>query len=168
MARAGDAAESSLFRVDVEERPGLVSRIFMVLRDQRAVAAVSESALPARLQHGATAVVLAVSFAVAVSMERVSAGDQGFIVQAVGPSGTDEVTGVVSDGIHSGVLHFFNHAGVLLDAVLSGACAVAGFGDGRGKRVDQAGNAAPWYDRGACGAGHLGNCVRGAKFADAG
>ena len=53
-------------------------------------------------------------------------------------------------GFRAGVFHLFHHAGILLDAVLSGAGAAAGLGDGGAGRVAAAGNA---RDRGAGGCG---------------
>ena len=92
----------------------------VVLLNQRAAAALPEPALSARLQHRAAAVFLAVSSDLAVSVERVSACGREAFVQANGPCGTDSFAGVVLDRIRADLLHVFDDAGVLLDAVLSG------------------------------------------------
>src|ERR1019366_2982536 len=72
VARAGNDSESAVSRFHDAQRAGLLPRLFLVLFHQRAPAAVSEHALPARLQHGAAALLLAVSPALAVPVERLS------------------------------------------------------------------------------------------------
>ncbi len=134
VARAGDAAQSAVSRFHDAQRAGVVSRVLLVLLHQRARAAVSEPAVSAGLQHGAAAVLLAVSPAVAVSVERVFSGGVEAELPEAGPGIADAADGVVLGGIHPGVLHVFDHAGVLLDAVLSGAGAAAGLGDGERAR----------------------------------
>src|SRR3984957_12594390 len=143
VACAGHSPQSSLLRVDTEERPRSVSRIPLVLRDQRAIAAFSESAISARLQHGAAVVVLAVPFVVVVSLERVSPRDRETVLQADRSRGARTVNGALLDRIYSGFLHILDDAGVLLHAVLPGAVAAAGIGDGCRKRVDQVGKTRP-------------------------
>src|SRR5580704_4923023 len=137
VAYPGYAAQSPVFRVDPEERPWALSRIPVVLRDQRAVAALSESAVSARLQHGAAVMVLAVSSAVAFSLERVSPGDCETVFQANRSLGTRTPFGLVPDRIHPGFLHILDHAGILFHAVLPSAGAAFRFGHGRGRRLDQ-------------------------------
>ena len=56
------------------------------------------------------------------------------VLQARRPRRQDSSAGVVLDWLHSGLLHLLDHAGVLLDALLSGDGLVAGFGDGGGRR----------------------------------
>ena len=53
-----------------------------------------------------------------------------------GTCGKDTVAGPVLGRFYPGVFHFFHHAGVLFDAVLSGARAAPGIGDGVGGRLD--------------------------------
>ena len=71
LAHSGDAAESALFRFHDAQRAGRISWLLLVLLHQRAPAAVSESAVSARLQHGSAPVLLGVPSAVAVPLERV-------------------------------------------------------------------------------------------------
>ncbi len=155
VACAGHAAQSSLFRVDAEEWTWPISRIPVVLRDQRAVAALSESAVSARLQHGAAVVVLAVSSAVAFSLERVSPRDCETVFQAGRSRGTRTPFGLVPDRIHPGFLHILDHAGILFHAVLPSASAALRFGHGRGRRVDQERRARPRSDSRAGGGDHF-------------
>ena len=56
--------------------------------------------------------------------------------QAARPRRKNASAGPVLDGFHSGVLHFFHHAGILFDAVLSGARAAARIGHGCGGQLD--------------------------------
>ncbi len=60
------------------------------------------------------------------------------VLQAAGPRRADAPAGALLDRLSAGVLHFLHHAGVLFDAVLSGAGAAAGFGDGGGRRLGAA------------------------------
>src|SRR5258707_6648410 len=77
--------------------------------------------------------VLAVSFTVAVSLERVpSCFGQAFL-QARGPGGADEIAGTLLDRICVDLLHVFDDAGILLNALLSGAGSAPRFGDGHGR-----------------------------------
>src|ERR1035437_9443306 len=71
LARAGYAAQPSLFRFHHAQREGLLPWVLLVLLHQRARSEVSEPALSAGLQHRAAGLVLVVSPAVAVSVERV-------------------------------------------------------------------------------------------------
>ena len=48
----------------------------------------------------------------------------------------DALAGAVLDRLYPGVFHFFDHAGILFDALLSGARAAAGVGHGRGRQLD--------------------------------
>ena len=52
----------------------------------------------------------------------------------VGSRRADAPAGALLDRLHPGLLHFLDHAGILLDAVLSGAGAAAGLGHGRRRR----------------------------------
>jgi hypothetical protein len=73
--------------------------------------------------------------AVAVSMERVLSRRGQTQFQPT-TAREDALAGSVLDRLHSGVLHVFHHAGILFDALLSGARAAAGIGDGRRRRLD--------------------------------
>ena len=135
VACAGDAAQSAVFRFHDAQRERLVSRVLLVLFHQRACAAVSESAISARLQHGAAAVFLAVPPAVVLSVERVLSGGVEAELPEAGPGIANATAGVVLVRLHPGVLHVLDDAGILLDAVLSGAGAAVGLGDGERRRA---------------------------------
>ena len=77
------------FDFTMHSESGLVPRVLLVLLHQRARAAVSEPALSARLQHRAAGLVLAVSPAVAVPVERVFPGGAEAELPPAGP-GVDE------------------------------------------------------------------------------
>src|ERR1051325_3571487 len=98
----------------------------MVLLHQRARAALFEPPLSARLQYCAAPLVLALPPALALSVECLFCGRS----QARFPFARSRVAhppaGAVLDGLHPGVLHFLNNAGILFDAVLSGAGAAGG------------------------------------------
>src|SRR5580704_6274057 len=102
----------------------------MVLFHQRAVAAFPEHALSARLRYGAPPLFLALPFAVAVSLERVFSGRGQAQFQAQRPGRKDAPARAVLDRLYSCVFHFFNHAGILFDALLSSAGFASGFGYG--------------------------------------
>ena len=51
-------------------------------------------------------------------------------------AGKDAAAGAVLDRLHHGLLHLLHHAGILFDAVLSGARAAARIGDGGGGQLD--------------------------------
>ena len=89
-------------------------------------------------------------------------------LQARGPRGTNAPAGVVLDGLHSAVLHLLDHAGVLLDALLSGAGAAHRVGRGGGRRVDSRRPAGDLGGRGAGGGGHRDSAVPGVEHAGAG
>src|SRR5262245_37697280 len=124
-----DAAQSPLFRLHTFERPGQLSRLFLVLFFQRTHPALSEFALSARLQHGAAPVFLAVPFAVVVPMERVFPGCREAAFPRRGPLLAHETTVPVLGGLPACVLHFLLHTGVLFDAVLSSSGAATRLGD---------------------------------------
>ena len=126
------------FSLSMHSGPRRVSRLPVVLLHQRATAALPEPALSARLQHGSASLVLALPPGVAVSVERVPPGDRQAVVPAGGSRRTHAPAGAVLDRLRAGVLHLLHHAGVLFDAVLSGAGAAAGLGDGDGRRLDPA------------------------------
>src|SRR5689334_932611 len=115
------AAESAVFRFHDAQRAGRVSRLLLVLLFQRAYPAVPESAVSARLQHGPPPVLLAVPPAVAVSLERVPAGCRQAKLSSGGSSLAAALSVPVLGRISADVLHVFIHAGILFDAVLSGA-----------------------------------------------
>src|SRR5689334_7394313 len=62
-----DPAQSAVFRLHDAQRERVVPRIFLVLFHQRARAAISESAVSARLQHRTAAVLLVVPPVVVLS-----------------------------------------------------------------------------------------------------
>src|SRR5205814_10294476 len=111
------AAESALLRPHNAQRSRLLSRLFLVLFHQRAPAALSEPALSARLQHRAAPLFLGLSSALAVPLERLFAGRRAGRIPPGGQSRARAPAGVLLDRLRSGVLHFFDHAGILLDAV---------------------------------------------------
>ena len=112
----------------------------MVFLYQRTAAALSEPALSAGLQHRSAILFLGAAFGLAVSLEHVFAGGGQAFFQAGGSRRQDAPAGAVLGGIRAGVFHFFHHARILFDAVLSRVGAVAGFGHGAGRRVVAAGN----------------------------
>ena len=129
------------FDFTMHSAPGEYHGFFWFYLHQRAAAAILEPALSARLQHRAAPVFLAVPSAVAVSVERISSGVAEAFLPAGGSRGQDAAAGALLDRLRAGLLHVFHHAGILFDAVLSGAGAAAGIGDGRGRRLDAMGNA---------------------------
>src|ERR1035441_29107 len=64
-------------------------------------------------------------------------------------------------GIHPDLFHVFDHAGVLLDAVLSGAGAAIGMRDGEWGQVAEVGDANDGSGDGASAGGDLRACVDG-------
>src|SRR6185436_1087139 len=89
VAHPGHAAESTLLRLHDAQRAGRIPRLLLVLLFQRAPAALSEFALPARLQHCPPPVFLVVPPAAAVSVECVFAGRGKTRVSSRGPRRTD-------------------------------------------------------------------------------
>ena len=74
--------------------------------------------------------------------------------------GRDAPARPVLDRLHPGVLHVLHHAGILFDALLSGACAAAGLRDGCGRQLDHAWHArALWHLR-SCAAAAVITCLR--------
>src|SRR5712664_1290790 len=132
LACGGDAPQPSLLRLDSKERPRLVPRILVVLFHKRTAPAFSEPKIPARLQHGSAPIFLAVPLPMALSLERVPAGDRKVVFQTCGSRWTSETSGPLLDGLHSRFLHVLNHSGVLLDAVLSGSGSPAWLSNGNG------------------------------------
>ena len=128
LARAGDVAQSALLRLHDAQRSRGVPRLPVVFLHQRAIAALPELALSARLQHRPADLLLALSPGVAVSLERVLPRDFQVAVQAGRSSRKNPTAGALLDRVHPGVLHLLDHARVLLDAVLSGDGIVAGLG----------------------------------------
>src|SRR5208282_888879 len=53
----------------------------------------------------------------------------------------DSIARVVLDGIRAGVLYVLDHAGILFDALLSGARVTVRFGDGEGRGLGPMGDA---------------------------
>src|SRR5436305_12117061 len=100
-----------------------IPRLLLVLLHQRSTFALSEHALPAGLQHGAAALVLAVSLGVALSLERLYPRSVQTLLQAPGPGREDPFAFTLLAWIYSGFLYVLYHPGVLLDAKLSGICA---------------------------------------------
>src|ERR1035437_9820521 len=121
MAHTGDAAQSAVLRLDDAQREGLVSRVLLVLFHERARAAVLKPAVSAGLQHSAAGILLAISPAVVLSVERVFSGGGAVAVPGWRPGVAGTAVVFVLGGIHPDILHVFDHAGVLFDAVLSGA-----------------------------------------------
>jgi hypothetical protein len=70
LAHSGYPAQSSVFLVHASQRAQPVSRLSLVFLHQRAVAAIPESALPARLQHRSPLPFLDAASRLAVSLER--------------------------------------------------------------------------------------------------
>ena len=87
LARAGDAAQSAVLRLHDAQRARRVPRLPVVLLHQRAVAALPEPALSARLQHRAAALFLAVSPGMAISVERVFSRCSQAFLQTVDRAG---------------------------------------------------------------------------------
>ena len=82
--------------------------------------------------------VLAVPPALAVPVERLFSGRREAVIQAGGSRRADPPAGALLDRIPPGVLHLLHHAGVLLDALLSGAGAAARLGHGGRRRLGAA------------------------------
>ena len=132
VAPARDFAESAVFRSDDAQRTGRVPRLLLVLLHQRALAAVPQPPLSARLQHRSPPLLLAVPPAVAVPLERLLPRRGEALVPARGPRRTDAIAVLVLGGIRAGVLHVLLNARVLFDAVLPGAGAAARLRDDGG------------------------------------
>ena len=124
------------FDFTMHSAPGEYHGFLWFLLHQRATAALPEPALSARLRHGPAPLLLAVPSAVAVSLERLFSGRRETSFQAGRPRRKDALAGALLDRLHPGVLHLFDHAGILFDALLSGARAAAGIGHGRGRQLD--------------------------------
>ena len=73
--------------------------------------------------------------------------------QAGGPRRADAPAGALLDRLPAGLLHLLHHAGVLFDAVLSGAGPAAGLGHGGGRRLDATRHAGAGGGRGLRGRG---------------
>ncbi len=109
------------FALDSQNWTGPVSRIFVVLFHQRTATSLFKHPLPARLQHGAPFIFLAVSPHLALSRECVSSGRVQTFIQTVRPGRADVPFGTLLDWLCSRVFHSFDDPGVLLHAVLSGS-----------------------------------------------
>src|SRR5437660_6775727 len=120
LAHPGHTAQSTVFRFHDAQRARRISRLLLVLLLQRTPAAFLEPALPARLQHRPAPVLLAVSFALAIPLERVSARGCEAELQARGSRLAHAVAVPVLGRIPADLLHVFLNAGILFDAVLSG------------------------------------------------
>ncbi len=143
LAHYRHAAESAVFRLHDAQRAGRISRLSLVLLHERATAPLPEHALSARLRHGAAPLLLALPSAVAVSLERLLSGCCETELQAGGPRRQSPPAGSLLDRLHPGLLHLLDHAGILFDAVLSGARAAARIGDGGGRQLDPLRDARP-------------------------
>src|SRR5208282_1734939 len=130
LARARDPPQSSLFCLAPEERPRSLPGLLMVLFCKRTTVAVSQSKISARLQHRSAAVFLALPSPLALSLERVLTGSRQAFLQAGGSRRPRKTPGPLLDGIHSGVLHFFDDSGILFDAMLSGVGSSPGLRNG--------------------------------------
>src|SRR5262249_10604125 len=126
VACAGDITESPVLRFHDAQREGVVSRLLLVLLLQRASVPLPEYALSAGLQHGAAMAVLGISPAVVFPVEPVCACGAEVELSSAGQGVARAPAVPVLGGIYSGVLHVLDHAGVLLNAVLSGAGDAAG------------------------------------------
>ena len=135
------------FSLSMHSGPRRVSRLPLVLLHQRATAALPEPSLPPRLQHCPPALVLALPSGMAVSVERLSPGGRQAVVPSAGPRRPHAPAGALLDRLRAGVLHLLDHARVLLHALLSGICPVAGLGHGDGRRLDPARYGDPHGDR---------------------
>ena len=87
------------FVFDLKSLPGRIPRVPLVLLHQRATASLPEPALSARLRHGASPLLLAVSLDLALSVERLSSRGRKAIVQTIGPRGTDTLAGALLDWV---------------------------------------------------------------------
>src|SRR5207244_2625570 len=113
VARSRDSSKSTLFRLDDEERTRKLPRLFLVLYLQRTRVPVSEYAVSQGLQHSSTCFVLALSSALAFSLERVSARSRKTPIQACGPCYAHANAGAVLDRLRNGLLHVLHHPGIL-------------------------------------------------------
>ncbi len=130
LACSGYAAKSAIPGFHDAQRTRLVSWLLLVLFHQRADTAVSELAVSQGLQYRAAVAILGVPFAMAVSVERVLAGGFQVGLPEAGSGIAHAVDGAMLVRFYSGIFYALDDARVLLDAMLSGARAVAGFGDG--------------------------------------
>ena len=88
--------------------------------------------------------------------------------RAGGSRRADATAGPVLDRIHPGVLHVFHHAGILFDALLSGAGVAARLRDGGGRSVDPARNAGAVRDSRCAARSRRDAVFHGAESARAG
>src|SRR5260370_40383609 len=97
--------------------------------------------------------VLAVSFTVVVSLERLFPCSPQTLLQTAGPSRAHPIAGTVLDGIHPRLFYILHNAGILFDALLSRPGAVAGLCHGCGRGLDSPGNPRT-FRYGASGGNH--------------
>src|SRR5690242_15575033 len=157
VAYPGDTAESAVLRFHDAQRTRRVPRFFLVLFLQRAPVAILESALSARLQYRAPAVLLAAAPGVAVPLERVLARSGETGLPARGSRFPHTPVMPLLGRISAGVLHLLLDAGVLFNAVLSRAGAAdrerahgkahGSVDSGRPGRVGRGGHAGAGGDR---------------------
>src|SRR6266566_6354492 len=140
VAHPRDPAKSAVFLLCASRRAGSIPLLSLVLFHQRAGAPLPEPALPARLQYGSPAVVLAAAFRVVVSLERILPRLRQAFVQTAGPRGTNTTAGGVLDRIHPRVFHVLDDPGILFDALLSGVGVAARLCDGNGRSLDSPGD----------------------------
>ena len=144
LAHPGDAAQSALFRFHAAQRARRISRISLVLLHQRAAAALPESALSARLQHRSAPLLLAVPSGLAVSLERLFPRGREAFLQAGRSRRANAFARALLDRLRAGLLYVFHDAGILFDALLSGARAAVRFGHGDGRQFGSAGELASY------------------------
>src|ERR1019366_2386448 len=113
VAYSGRAAQSAVSRLHAAQRIRFVSRILPVLFYQRATAAFSEQALPARLQYGSARALLAVSPVVAVPLERVFRVAVQAAIQGRRSRVSNPVTVLMLGRAGVVLFHFLHDAGVL-------------------------------------------------------
>src|SRR6266576_3615592 len=134
-------AKSAVFLLGASRRTRSIPCLPLVLFHQRAGAPLPEPALPARLQYGPPSVVLAASFRLVVSLERILSRPRQAFLQTAGPRRPNTTARAVLERIHPRLFHVLDDTGILFDALLSGVGVAARLGDGHGRSLGSTGNA---------------------------
>ncbi len=106
---------------------GFLQRYFI---NEQVAALSGTQRQPARLRYGTQTLLLAVPSSLAVPVERLLSRRHEARFQTCRSRGKDALARIVLGRLHPRVFYFLHYSGVLLDAVLSGAGAAPGIGDG--------------------------------------
>ena len=82
MAYPGHCSKSSVLRFHFAQWTGRVPWVSLVLLHKRAASTLSQSALPARLQHRSASLLLVIALALVIPMERLFSSADSTLVQA--------------------------------------------------------------------------------------